>query len=116
MPKLSGVKIAHHQALNRIQVTGVLPPMQLRLEPGQWVRALRVALHMTQRQLASRAKVSQTNLALIESGRVEPQLGTLRVLFDALFCDLMVLPIPRRRVSEILAEKTFDVPTRRLWD
>jgi transcriptional regulator with XRE-family HTH domain len=116
MPKLSGVPIAHHIALNRLQVSGALPLAALRLKPGQWVRTLRVALHMTQRQLAGRAGVSQGNLALIEKGRFEPQIATLRRLFDALYCDLIVLPVPRQRVAAILAEKTTGVPSRRLWD
>ncbi|MBI5631681.1 MAG: helix-turn-helix transcriptional regulator [Elusimicrobia bacterium] len=116
MPKLSGVPIAHKRALNRLQVAGVAPPAALRLEPGQWVRTLRVALHMTQRQFAARAGVSQGQLALLEKGRFQPQLAKLRRIFDALYCDLVVLPIPRKRVAAILAEKTLGVPTRRLWD
>lgn len=116
MPKLSGVPIAHHRALNRLQVSGALPPAALRLEPGQWVRTLRVALHMTQRQLAQRAGVSQGNLALIEKSRFEPQIATVRKLFDALYCDLIVLPVPRMRVAAILADKTLGIPNRRMWD
>ncbi|MBI5884381.1 MAG: helix-turn-helix domain-containing protein [Elusimicrobia bacterium] len=71
---------------------------------------------MTQRQLAGRAGVSQGNLALIEKGHFEPRLANLRKLFDALCCDLVVLPIPRKRVSALVAEKTLGVPTRRMWD
>lgn len=116
MPKLSGITIGHRRALNRLQVAGTLPPPGVRLEPGQWVRTLRVALHMTQRQLAKRAGVSQGNLALIERGRLEPQLTTLRKLFDALYCDLIVLPVPRKRIPAVLTELTFNQPTRRIWD
>ncbi|MBI3554149.1 MAG: helix-turn-helix transcriptional regulator [Elusimicrobia bacterium] len=116
MPKLSGVPIAQRRALNRLQVRGAVPAPSLRLEPGQWVRTLRVCLHMTQRQLAARAGVSQGNLALIEKGRLEPQLSTLTKLFDALYCDLTVLPLPRKRVAAVIAEKTLGVPSRRMWD
>ena len=52
MPKLSGVPLAQRRALNRLQLRGAAPAPELRLNPGQWVRTLRVALHMTQRQLA----------------------------------------------------------------
>lgn len=116
MPKLSGVPIAQRRALNRLQMSGAVPAPALRLKPGQWVRTLRVAFHMTQRQLAARAGVSQGNLALIEAGRFEPQLPTLRRLFDALYCDLIVLPSPRKPVSAVIAEKTLGIPTRRMWD
>lgn len=71
---------------------------------------------MTQRQLAARAGVSQGNLALIEKGRFEPQLSTLRKLFDALYCDLTILPIPRKKVAAVIEEKTMGVPSRRMWD
>ena len=109
MPKLSGVPIAQRRALNRLQLRGAVPAPALRLESGQWVRTLRVAFHMTQRQLAARAGVSQGNL-------VEPQLPTLRKLFDALYCDLIVLPIPRQRVAAVIQGKTLGVPSRRMWD
>jgi transcriptional regulator with XRE-family HTH domain len=116
MPRLSGVTIRERRALNRLQVSKAVPPQEMRLEPGRWVRVLRVALHMTQRQLTARAKVSQGHVALIEKGRLEPQLATLRRIFDALYCGVIVLPVPARRVSDILAEKTCGVPTRRLRD
>lgn len=116
MPKLSGIPIAHRRAVNRLQLKGAVPPPELRLQPGQWVRAVRVVLHMTQRQLAARAGVSQGNLAQIEKGRFEPQLETLRKLFDALFCDLLVLPVPRGRLGAIIEEKTLGIPGRRMWD
>ena len=116
MPKLSGITIAQRRALNRLQVEGALPPPAVRLEPGTWVRTLRVALHMTQRQLAKRADVSQGNLALIERGHLEPQVSTLRKLFDALYCDLIVLPVPRKRIPAVLSEMTFNQPDRRIWN
>lgn len=116
MPKLSGVKIAHRRAVNRLQVSGNLPAAVLRLEPGSWVKALRVVLHMTQRQLAKRAGVSQMNLVQIEKGRYDPNLVTLRKLFDAMFCDLILLPAPRKRFSSLFAEKTLEIPGRRMWD
>jgi DNA-binding XRE family transcriptional regulator len=116
MPNLSGVTIAQKRALNRLQCAGVAPPAALRLEAGQWVRTLRVALHMTQRQLADRAGVTQGHVLSIEKGRFEPQLATLRKLFDALYCDLIVLPLPRKCISAIIGEKTLGVPNRRMWD
>lgn len=116
MPKLSGIKIAHRRALNRIQVPGVLPAPELRLSAAQWVKTLRVAYHMTQRQLAERSRVTQSQIALIEKGFCEPQLSTLRKIFDALYCDLIVLPAPRRRLAAVVAEMCMGVPHRSMWD
>lgn len=116
MPKLSGIKIAHRRALNRIQIPGELPSPDIRLTAAQWVKTLRVGFHMTQRQLAERAGVTQNHVARIESGRLEPKLHTLRRLFGAMFCDFVVLPIPRERLSSVIARSSVGVPHRRMWD
>lgn len=116
MPKKSGVPIAHHRALNRLLVAGAVPPAALRLSPGEWIRTLRVAYRMTQAQLALRSGVGQSHIAMIEKERLDPQAGTLRRLFDALFCDFVVLPLPRRRPSDVVAERTLGAPLGRIWD
>jgi len=75
---------------------------------------------MTQAQLARRAGLTQPHVALIESGKGDPQVGTLRALFNALFCDLVVLPIPRHRPGDIVFDRGggHEPPGRRLklWD
>lgn len=54
--------------------------------PGDWIRILRNYLRMTQSELAQRAHITQPNLAAIESGKVDPQLGTLRRIYEGLSC------------------------------
>ena len=48
------------------------------------IRMLRKALRMTQAQLAARAKLTQSYLAVIESGRTDLKLSTLRKIISAL--------------------------------
>jgi len=110
MPKLSGIKLAHWRALKRAQIPGELPSQELRLSPAQWVKTLRVSYHISQRRLAELSGITQSQIALIEKGLCEPQLDTLRRVFDALYCDLVVLPAPRWRVGAVLAERKMGLP------
>jgi len=47
------------------------------------IKERRLALHMTQNELAKRAGVSQPLIARIESGNVDPRLSTLKKIFTA---------------------------------
>lgn len=69
------------------------------------IRALRAELHMTQTQLAKRAGITQSHLARIEAGKVDPQLSTLRRIFSALFCDVLVVPRMLKRPQDVLLER-----------
>lgn len=92
-------------------------PAQALQEPRVWVRALRSALRMSQAHLSKRSGVSQPRIARIEAGEGEVQLGTLRRLFDAMFCDLWVLPKARKRPSDALAEREVErLVGRGAWD
>jgi transcriptional regulator with XRE-family HTH domain len=59
---------------------------------------------MSQAQLALRCGMARSHIAAIESGRRDCQLGTLRRIFDALFCDLLVIPKPRQRPTDAIGE------------
>lgn len=63
---------------------------------------------MSQAQLSLRAHVDQSHIARIELGKVEADLATLRRLFDGLFCDLLVVPKPRRELGDVLSERNAD--------
>lgn len=63
---------------------------------------------MSQAQLARRAGVDQSHIARIELGKVEADLATLRRLFDALLCDLLVIPRPRLELGDALAERNAE--------
>ena len=69
---------------------------------------------MTQAELARRAGVSQSHLANIERGKIDPQIGTLKRIFNAMSCDVVVEPRPRKPIDEILRGKARSVALRRL--
>lgn len=71
--------------------------------PKDWARwslnrqvwFLRVSNELTQAELARRAGVAQSHVAKVEQGR-DVRWSTLRKLFAAMGCDLLVLPHPQR--------------------
>ncbi|MBI3551177.1 MAG: helix-turn-helix domain-containing protein [Elusimicrobia bacterium] len=69
------------------------------------VRAVRLALRMTQAQLAKRAGIPQSHIARIETAKVDLQLSTLRKVFRALFCELLVLPRMQRSIEDAIAAR-----------
>lgn len=81
---------------------------------GHWIRTLRNYLRMTQQELAHRAHIPQSHLTLIESGKIDPQIGTLQRIFDGLSCDLVIDPRPRRPLSEILRGRARSIALKRL--
>ena len=81
---------------------------------GDWIRILRDSLRMTQAELASRAKISQPHLAGIESGKTDPQISTLKRIFQALSCDLVIEPRPNKPIKELLRGRARSVALKRL--
>ena len=76
---------------------------------------------MSQSQLARRAGIPRAHIARLEAGAIDARLSTLRRLFDAMFCDLVVLPMARQRPSEAIAMRRLEprpVGRRRwrIWD
>lgn len=69
---------------------------------------------MTQNELAQRAHITQPNLAAIESGKVDPQLGTLRRIYEGLSCTLSIKPRPQKPLEEILRGRARTVALKRL--
>ena len=60
---------------------------------------------MTQAELAGRAKITQPHLAGIESGKTDPQVSTLKRIFDAMSCDLVLSPDPESRSKKCCADE-----------
>lgn len=58
--------------------------MSLRVLAGDDVKRLRKNVGMTQKELAKKSGVSQSLIARIESGSVDPRLSTLNRIFNAL--------------------------------
>ena len=106
------VTILDDIALSRLTVD---PPREAsHRSPGDWIRILRNYLRMTQSELAQRAHITQPNLAAIESGKVDPQLGTLRRIYEGLSCTLSIEPRPKKPLEEILRERARVVALKRL--
>lgn len=129
MGRVSKVPIRERRALNQLLLYTAQAPKAPHPPFGAQARALRSALHMTQAQLARRTGLPQAHIARIEAGRIDPQLGTLRRVFDALLCDLVVAPRARQRSGDALAERAslkardkrheellLADPSARLWD
>ena len=106
------VTILDEIALSRLQVQDSAEASNR--TPGDWIRILRNRLRMTQTELAKRAHITQPNLAAIESGRVDPQVGTLRRIYQGLSCDLNIQPQLKKPLEEILRGRAGTVALKRL--
>ena len=110
MGRRTAVSIVHQRTLNQALLYARGAPTQARHEAAVFLRALRSALRMSQAQLARRSGVAQPHIASLEAGTIDPQLTTLRRLFDATFCDLLFVPRPRKRPSDAFAERRLERP------
>ena len=81
---------------------------------SDWVRILRRALRMTQKQLAQRAKITQPHLVGIEKGKVNPRINTLKRIFDALSCPMVIEPKPMKPIVELLNARARMIALKRL--
>jgi transcriptional regulator with XRE-family HTH domain len=106
------VTILDDIALSRLQVQASTEASNR--TPGDWIRILRNRLRMTQTKLAKRAHITQPNLAAIESGKVDPQVGTLRRIYQGLWCDLNIEPRLQKPLEEILRGRADTLAQNRL--
>lgn len=117
MRKKTAVSIVHQRALNQIMIYTSRAPAQALLEPAVFLRALRSALRMSQCQLARRSGLTQPHVALLEKGEDGVRLATLRRIFDAMFCDLLIIPRPRKRPGDAVAERRLENRRwHRIWN
>ena len=84
--------------------------------PGGWIRAIREALGMTNRQLAKRVgRKPQTVLDLQTREAAQTiQLNSLRELAQALDCELVYAIVPRKPLEAILDERARSVARQSL--
>src|SRR5690348_10951180 len=73
----------------------VPPPREL-VVFGERLRALRTKAGLTQTELSEKAGLRQTHVSQLERGAVEPRLGTIIALADALGIEPAQL-LPRKR-------------------
>jgi len=82
--------------------------------PHQWIRDLRKRLHMSQKQLAQRAKMTQPKLSEIESGKAKVTVETLRRVFQALFCEALILPLAFENIDLIVRKQAILAAKKKL--
>jgi len=103
--------------LDEMALSRLAPPEDRPIyEPSHtdWIRILRKTLRMTQDEVARRAHVSQAHLAGIESGKIDPQIGTLKRIFQALSCDLVIQPRPTKPIQDLLRGRARSIALKRL--
>lgn len=115
MPRLTEAPLVQRQELNEIILYTSRAPGKAGRAPAVLVRALRSRLKMSQADLARRARMTQAQVARVESGKVDVQVSTLKRLFDAMFCDLLILPKPRKRPGDALADRRLEKPLGNPW-
>lgn len=111
----SRARVAIDGRLTAVEAEALQPP------PRGWVRAIRDALGMTSRQMASRLGVSHSAIAQLERSEAAGtvRMATLRRAADALDCDVVYALIPRvglqetvRRQGEIRARQGVGLADR----
>jgi DNA-binding transcriptional regulator YiaG len=108
MGKRTRLSLPHRQAANKTLVFTKAAPSAAALPPHVYVRAIRTALRMSQEQLAHRAGTAKSLVAQVESGKTNVGVETLRKLFDAMFCDPLVVPKARKKPTQALAERLIE--------
>ena len=82
-------------------LTDLAPPA------GGWVNAVRRALGMTERELATRMGVAQSSLHALERSEAAGtiRIETLRRAAEALDCEVVYALVPRRPLAEAVAAR-----------
>ena len=117
MIRRSNLKLLEQMSLSRLKSKPEDSPEATHLwEPshGDWIRIVRNSLSMSQADLARRAGLSQGHLTEIEKGKRDPRVGTLKRIFDAMSCDVIIEPRPRKPLDEVLRGKARSVALKRL--
>ncbi len=97
------------QALNEaILLTKRTPKRAAHATPAEFMFSVRTRLGLSQAELAKRTGMAQQQIQRLESGAVDARLGTWKRVFDAMHCDLLALPKPRRHLGEARARRVLD--------
>ena len=115
MGKQTKLLLPHRQATNKTLLFTKNAPAAATQPPHVYVRAVRTALRMTQAQLARRAGTTKSLVAQVETGKTNVGVDTLRKLFDAMFCDLIVVPKARKKPTQALAERELERKLEPEW-
>jgi len=109
--------VRYPQAERSRQLLDSVTPAEARLlgrltRPSKgWLRTVREALNMPQRELARRLNISQPSVQALERREVSGAITmeSLERAADALGCDLVYALIPRRPLEETLREQAEKV-------
>ncbi|MFH2201476.1 MAG: helix-turn-helix transcriptional regulator [Elusimicrobiota bacterium] len=97
------------QALNEAVVfVKSVPKRAAHTSPAEFMFAVRARLGLSQVELAERLDMAQQQVQRLESGKANAKLGTWRRVFNAMHCDLLLLPKPRRHLGEVRARRVLD--------
>lgn len=108
------LNIIDDMALSRLRDVPLATSTSWTPSHADWIRILRTYLRMTQVELANRAGITQPHLVAIESGKIDPQVSTLRRIYKGLSCDLVVEPRPKKPIEEMLRGRARNVALKRL--
>ena len=92
------------------------PLRDVRAPSRGWIRAIRDALGMTGKQLASRLGIAQQAVARIEKGELAGSvtIGTLRRIAEGLDCVFVYGFLPRTSLEKAVERQARKVATQRL--
>jgi predicted DNA-binding mobile mystery protein A len=91
---------------NLFQSVNRLPEWLRKTKDYSWqIHTLRTTLGMTQEQLGRRASQDGRLIRLLESGKGDPQLSTLKKTANGLECDLIIRFVPRKPILKLMRER-----------
>ena len=112
---MKNITVAEKHFLKQLtKISEMLSGGNKQVAPGFLIALVRKRLRMSQQVLARRAKVPQSMISKLEAGKVEPSITTLKKIFDALYCDVITVPIPRMDYDEILQEQATRLAKKRI--
>lgn len=107
--------ISSEHKLEQIMSYGRRAPEGLEAMPVHaFIRMARHALRMTQAQLAKRAGIPQSHLAVIETGKRDFKLATLRKIYSALGGNLMVVGRFGKTPASLVSERIREVARKKI--
>lgn len=107
--------IAQEAILKKIEALGkAVPPSWASLAGHELIRTLRIMLGMTQAQLGRRCHKPQSYIALLEQGKVDCKMGTFQKICQALLCDVLIIPKPRKKISQIVQDRIKQAARRNI--
>lgn len=107
--------ISSEHILDQIVSFGRKAPEGLEAMPiHALIRIARHALRMTQAQLAKRAGIPQSHLAVIETGKRDFKLATLRKIYSALGGNLIVVGRFRKTPASLVSERIREVARKKI--